>query len=58
MPASFYKTIKQDIGSHDIVLFALKEQDYIVEPKLSYMQRTLVEAETAAYRYRSGLSQA
>ena len=57
MPASFYKAIKQDISSHDIVLFALKEQDYIVEPKLSYMQRTLVEAETTAFRYRSGLPQ-
>lgn len=58
MPDSFYKTIKNDIRSHDIVLFALQEQDYMVEPKLSYMQRTLLEAEITAYRYRSGLPQA
>ncbi|HLW72731.1 MAG TPA: hypothetical protein VKR54_01650 [Candidatus Babeliales bacterium] len=59
MPESFYTTIKNDIRSkNDIVLFALKEQDYIVEPKLSYMQRTLLEAETAAYRHRSGLAHA
>lgn len=57
MPESFYKALRNDIRSNDIVLFALKEQDYIVEPKLSYMQRTLLEAETAAYRYRSGLAQ-
>lgn len=56
MPESFYQTIKDDLRSNDIVLFALKEQDYIVEPKLSYMQRTLIEAETAAYCYRSGLA--
>ena len=57
MPESFYKTIRSDIRSNDLVLFALKEQDYIIEPKLSYMQRTLLEAETAAYRHRSGLEQ-
>jgi hypothetical protein len=55
MPESFYKTIRSDIRSNDLVLFALKEQDYIVEPKLSYMQRTLLEAETAAYRHKAGL---
>lgn len=56
MPETFYKTIRHDIRSNDLVLFALKEQDYIVEPKLSYMQRTLLEAETASYRHRSGLA--
>jgi len=57
MPESFYQSVRHDLRSnaHDIVLFALKEQDYIVEPKLSYMQRTLIEAETAAYRHKAGL---
>ncbi len=55
MPESFYRTIRDDMHSNDLVLFALKEQDYIVEPKLSYMQRTLLEAETAAYRHQVGL---
>ena len=56
MPETFYKTIRHDIRSNDLVLFALKEQDYIVEPKLSYMQRTLLEAETASYCYKSGIA--
>jgi hypothetical protein len=56
LPESFYKTIKNDLRSHDIVLFALEEQDYMVESKLSYMQRTLLEAETAAYCYKSGIA--
>lgn len=56
MPQSFYKAIKNDLQSNDIVLFALQEQDNIVEPKLSYMQRSLLEAETAAYRSRSSLA--
>ncbi|HEX4068490.1 MAG TPA: hypothetical protein VHX42_00160 [Candidatus Babeliales bacterium] len=57
MPESFYQAIRNDLCSNadNIVLFALKEQDYIVEPKLSYMQRTLLETETAAYRHKAGL---
>jgi hypothetical protein len=57
MPESFYQSVRHDLRSnaHDIVLFALKEQDYIVEPKISYMQRTLLEAETTAYRHKAGL---
>jgi hypothetical protein len=55
MPETFFTTIKDDIATNNIILFALKEQDYIVEPKVSYMQRTLVEAEVAAYRYKAGL---
>lgn len=57
MSESFYQAIRNDLRSNanDIILFALKEQDYIVEPKLSYMQRTLLEAETAAYRHKAGL---
>jgi len=57
MPETFYKTIRHDIRSNNLVLFALKEQDYMVEPKLSYMQRTLLEAETASYRHRAGITQ-
>jgi len=55
MPASFFAGIRNDLTSRDIVLFALAEQDSILEPKLSYMQRTLIEAETAAYRHQAGL---
>jgi hypothetical protein len=57
MSESFYQAVRNDLrlNSSDIILFALKEQDYIVEPKLSYMQRTLLEAETAAYRAKAGL---
>ncbi len=55
MPESFYTEIRTDLRSDGVILFALKEQDYVVEPKLAYMQRTLIEAETAAYRYKSGL---
>jgi hypothetical protein len=55
MPESFYTELRSDLRANSSVLFALKEQDYNIEPKLSYMQRTLVEAETAAYRYRAGL---
>ena len=56
MPESFYQAVRNDLSANaeDIVLFALKEQDYIVEPKISYMQRTLLEAETAAYRHKAG----
>ena len=57
MPESFYQAIRSDIRSNDIVLFALQEQDYIVEPKRSYMQRTLLEAETVAYHHHTGLAQ-
>lgn len=56
MPSSFFTAIRNDLKSDNIVLFALAEQDGILEPKLAYMQRTLIEAETAAYRYQVGLS--
>lgn len=55
MPSSFFAAIKNDLKSNDIVLFALAEQDGILESKLAYMQRTLIEAETAAYRHQAGL---
>jgi hypothetical protein len=57
MPESFYQSVRHDLRTNtdNIVLFALKEQDYIVEPKLSYMQRTLIDAETTAYRHKAGL---
>lgn len=56
MPPSFFAAIRNDLKSNDIVLFALAEQDSMMEPKLAYMQRTLIEAETSAYRYQAGLS--
>ncbi len=57
MPESFYMTVRNDLRTHadDTVLFALKEQDSFVEPKLSYMQRTLLHAETDAYRHKAAL---
>lgn len=55
MPTAFFATVRNDLKSNDIVLFALAEQDNILEPKLAYMQRTLIEAETASYRYNAGL---
>lgn len=54
MSPSFYSAIKNDLTSN-IVLFALAEQDNFLESKLSYMQRILIEAETALYRYQAGL---
>jgi len=54
MPDSFYQALRNDIRSNDIILFALSEQDYIVEPKRSYMQRILREAEVNALSYRAG----
>lgn len=56
MPSSFFAAIRNDLKSNDIILFALAEQDGIFESKLAYMQRTLIEAETAAYRHQAGLS--
>jgi len=56
MPLSFFTAVKNDIKLNDIVLFALTEQDDILESKLAYMQRTLIEAETAAYRHQAGIS--
>ena len=56
MPSSFFTAIKNDLKAHDIVLFALTEQDGIFESKLAYMQRTLLQAETNAYRYQAGVS--
>jgi len=58
MPSSFFAAIKNDLKSRDIILFALTEQDSILESKLAYMQRTLIEAETAAYRHQAGLPRA
>lgn len=58
MPSSFFTAIKNDIKMNDLVLFALAEQDGIFESKLAYMQRTLIEAETAAYCYQAGLPRA
>lgn len=55
MPSSFYAAVRNDIRSNPIVLFALEEQDYIIESKLACMQRTLIEAETASYRHQAGL---
>lgn len=55
MPESFYSTIKNDIATRKNVIFEVPEQDFIIEPKLSYMQRTLMEAETRAYCYNHGL---
>lgn len=56
MPESFYASIRNDLrADNNIVLFALAEQDDILESKLAYMQRTLIEAETAAYRFKAGL---
>jgi len=55
MPASFFAEIRNDLKSNDIVLFAVADQDEFLESKLSYLQRTLIEAETTAYRYQAGL---
>ncbi|HLJ30861.1 MAG TPA: hypothetical protein VKU36_00335 [Candidatus Babeliales bacterium] len=57
MPAEFYQAVRSDMQRNDIVLFALQEQDYIVEPKRSYMQRTLLEAETSVLAQQIGLAQ-
>jgi hypothetical protein len=48
---SFYSTIKNDISSGNILLLELEEQDAIVEPKLSYMQRTLMVAQAQSQAY-------
>ena len=55
MTPSFFASIRNDLKSNDLVLFALNEQDTILEPKLAYMQRTLIDAETASYRHHAGL---
>ena len=55
MPESFYTALKNDISSNKIVFFELPEQDGFVEPKLSYMQRTMMEAEVKAYGFQHGL---
>lgn len=57
MPSSFYQKVRNDLRTNadNIVLFALKEQDEFIEPKFSYMQRTVMAAETTAYRHRTGL---
>jgi hypothetical protein len=55
MPESFYRALKNDISTNKIVLFELPEQDFIVEPKLSYMQRTIMESEVRAYGFQHGL---
>jgi hypothetical protein len=55
MPESFYTALKNDIRSNKIVLFELPEQDFIVEPKLSYMQRSIMESEVRAYGFQHGL---
>jgi hypothetical protein len=55
MPSSFFTGIRNDLKLNNSVLFALPEQDGIFESKLAYMQRTLIEAETASYRHQAGL---
>lgn len=55
MSEAFYRTVKNDIASTKSLLFALEEQDFIVETKLSYMQRTLIEAEAQSRGYARGL---
>jgi hypothetical protein len=55
MPDSFFESIRSDLTTNDIVLFAVADQDDFLESKRSYMQRTLIEAETTAYRHRAGL---
>ena len=55
MNESFYTIIKSDISASKSPLFELEEQDFIVEPKLSYMQRTLIEAEAISRGYARGL---
>jgi hypothetical protein len=55
MPSSFYQSVRNDLRSNgdNIILFALKEQDDFIEPKLSYMQRTLMAAEATGYRHKT-----
>lgn len=55
MPETFYKALKNDISSNKILLFELPEQDFIVESKLSYMQRSMMESEVRAYGFQHGL---
>lgn len=55
MPESFYTSLKNDISSNKILFFEIPEQDCIIEPKLAYMQRTIMEAEVKAYGYQHGL---
>ncbi len=55
MPESFYTFLKNDISLNKILLFELPEQDCIIESKLAYMQRTIMEAEVKAYGYQHGL---
>ena len=55
MPDTFYKALKHDISTNKIVFFELPEQDFIVEPKLSYMQRSIMESEVRAYGFKHGI---
>jgi len=55
MPESFYKALKFDMSSNSSVLFALPEQDFIIESKLSYMQRIIMESEVRVYGFQHGL---
>lgn len=48
---SFYPMIKKDIASGNTLLFELDEQDTLVEPKLLYLQRTLIGAEAQSRAY-------
>ncbi len=48
---SFYAVVKKDITEGNTLLLELAEQDAIVEPKLLYMQRTLMAAEAQSRAY-------
>jgi hypothetical protein len=50
---AFYTTIKNDISSGKVLLLELAEQDSFVEPKLSYMQRTIMKAQAQSEAYHT-----
>jgi hypothetical protein len=53
---SFYIFIKNDIAAQGTILFDLPEQDSFVESKLSYMQRTLLKAESQSRAYHMNIA--
>jgi len=56
MPTTFYQHVKNDLSSQELLLFELEEQDAtIVEAKIQYFTRTLLEAETKCRAYQKGI---
>lgn len=55
LPSTFFKTIKEDIASHQILFLELDEQDPLMQSKLKHLQQVIFNTEAKALAQQEGI---